>query len=93
MRAQGVGHSAAPPLLFGAQGVGNTVGVVVLFAAWTGLLALSKFWLARWAAAGGMASARWQGGYLGIGGAAMAALLARQALRTHTQARTESVTE
>jgi len=63
----------------------ESVGVLLLFASWTGLLALSKWWLALWAAAGGRMSAHWANGYVGIGCAALGALLARQALRTYSQ--------
>jgi ABC-type multidrug transport system fused ATPase/permease subunit len=70
-----------------AAGVPQTAGVVALFAAWTATLALSKLWLAHWAAAGGAFSARWAGGYGGLGAAALVILIARQALRTHSQVR------
>jgi ABC-type multidrug transport system fused ATPase/permease subunit len=70
-----------------AAGLTQSGGVLALFAAWTALLAGSKLWLARWAAAGGVFSARWAGGYGAIGAAALVVLLSRQALRTHSQVR------
>ena len=70
-----------------AAGYAQSAGVLALFAAWTSMLALSKLWLARWAASGGLFSPRWAGGYGAIGAAALAVLLARQALRTHSQVR------
>ena len=70
-----------------AAGYTQSAGVLALFAAWTSMLALSKLWLARWAASGGLFSPRWAGGYGAIGVAALLVLLARQALRTHSQVR------
>lgn len=68
-----------------AAGPLSTAGVVLLFCAWTALLAASKLWLARWAAAGGRAGEGWLAGYFGIALLALAALFARQALRTLSQ--------
>lgn len=68
-----------------AAGQLATAGVVLLFCAWTGLLAGSKYWLARWAAAGGRAGGGWLGGYFAIALLALAALFARQVLRTASQ--------
>ena len=63
----------------------QTLGVLLLFCSWTALLAVSKWWLALWAAAGGRSSAHWANGYVAICCAALVVLLARQALRTSSQ--------
>jgi ATP-binding cassette subfamily C (CFTR/MRP) protein 3 len=64
-----------------------SAGVLFGFAAWTALLGGSKLWLARWATAGGLYSARWAGGYGGICAAALVVLILRQATRMHSQVR------
>jgi ATP-binding cassette subfamily C (CFTR/MRP) protein 1 len=63
----------------------QTLGVLLLFMAWTALLAVSKWWLALWAAAGGRTSTHWSNGYVSICCSALVVLLARQALRTSSQ--------
>ena len=63
----------------------QTLGVLLLFMAWTALLAVSKWWLALWAAAGGRTSTHWANGYVSICCSALVVLLARQALRTSSQ--------
>jgi len=70
-----------------AAGWPQSIGVMLLFIGWTALLAISKLWLARWAAAGGRHSAYWAGGYGAIGAVAIVVLLARQILRTVSQVR------
>ena len=84
-RAEGQVNNAVYAFYVRACGVASTVGVIFLFAAWTGLLAASKAWLAAWASAGGLGTAFWLRGYLSLGMAALGTLAARQGLRTQTQ--------
>lgn len=68
-----------------AAGVRYSALVLLCFLAWSSLLAGTKAYLVAWIAAGGRASAHWTGGYIALGGAAVAVLLVRQATRTLSQ--------